>query len=106
MGAPAPVKAAASRKDDGERVCREGKGRTVRRNSRSPCACWVKRSRDVVTPVFCCNRSDLPLGGHASPGGRGYGDFLARVDTLERIYGGPSEVNRRETRNSAGRDFP
>jgi len=92
MGAPEPVKAAASRKDEGERVCCERTGRTVRRTSCGPSACWVKRSRDVVTRVFCCNRSDLPLDGHASPGGRDYRGFLARVDTLGSIHGGPSAV--------------
>jgi len=106
MGAPGPAKAAASRKHDGERVCCERTGRTARRTSCGPSECWAKRSRNVVTQVCCCNRSDLPLGGHASPGGREYGGSLARVDTLRRIFGGPSEVNRRETRNSAGRDFP
>jgi len=55
MGAPGPVEAAESRKDDGERVCCERTGRTVRRTTCSACACWAKRSRDVVTAVFCCN---------------------------------------------------
>jgi len=100
MGAPGLAKAAAGCKDDGGRVCCERTGRTVRRTPCSPCACWAKRGRDVLTPVCCCNRSDLPLGGHASPGGREYGGFLARIDTLGGIYGGPSEVNRRETRNT------
>ena len=100
-GCPGPVKVAASRKDDDKRVCCE---RTVRRSSCSPCACWAKRSRDVVTPVFCCNRSDLPLGGHVSPGDRDYGGFIARVDTLGRIHGGLSAVNQRETSKSARRD--
>jgi len=103
MGALGPAKAAAGCKDDGERVCCERTGRTVRRTPCIPCACWAKRSRDVVTPVFCCNRSDLPLGGHE---GREYGGFFARVDTLGRIHGGLSAVNQRETKNSAGRDFP
>jgi len=85
MGTPGQVKAAANCQDDSERVCCERTGRTVRRTPCSPCACRAKRSRDVVTPVFCCNRSDLPLGGHASPGGCEYGDSLARVDTLGHI---------------------
>jgi hypothetical protein len=48
--------------------------------------------------VFCCNRSDLPLDGHALPGEREYGDFLVRFNTLGRIRGSPSAVHKTGTR--------
>jgi len=59
----------------------------------------------VVVPVFVV--TEIPaVGWSPSPGSSEYGAFLARVGTLGRIHGGPSAVNQRQTRKSAGRDFP
>jgi len=52
--------------------------------------------------VFCGNRSDLLLGGHASPGGREDGVFLARVDTMTRIHRGPSAVTKERQGKARG----